>query len=295
MLGLKISCRTASTRCDSGSSAGPTQPVSVTDDVDRAHRCTDNRAQLERECFIAFGGATRKQQQQALHQHQPPHPTTHAEHPPTPTARLWNDRGLCYQRASSQIFALTRAPPPAETIGKGDGLLKLIAEFGVVLAGAAGAQTTNPYQLKGFTAATFQGNAGVIGFTMGCQGEFSAAARMCTSVEVLQTVVIPTGLSGTAWVRPVFQPVASGSSGTVLTDASGVEALSCLGWRLANGGGLTDAVGQFASDSFSAPCATARRVACCAPVPLPEPSAMLLNGVGFAALTLLSTSSRVGC
>src|SRR5262245_43423568 len=72
----------------------------------------------------------------------------------------------------------------------------------------------------GFTAATFTGDRGVRTYTEACQDMFSASARMCTSVEVLDTVAWPSVPSTSrGWVRPVYQPVA----GTV-TDASGVVA-----------------------------------------------------------------------
>ncbi len=42
----------------------------------------------------------------------------------------------------------------------------------------------------GFTTATFQGGEGILGFTKACQAEFPET-RMCTSVEVMQTVGVP--------------------------------------------------------------------------------------------------------
>ena len=65
-------------------------------------------------------------------------------------------------------------------------------------ADANAQQCGNPYQLKGFTTAALTGGSGVLGFTAACQAQFGAGARMCTSVEVMETVVIPPGLSGTA-------------------------------------------------------------------------------------------------
>jgi hypothetical protein len=110
------------------------------------------------------------------------------------------------------------------------------------------------YQLVGFTTTALAGNAGVLGFTRACQNEF-AGSRMCTSLEVMESVILPDGLSGEAWVRPHF--VISTSTGV---DASGIRGgvgieLTCRGWRsfvssvnLASGG-----------------CDTARAIACCAP------------------------------
>jgi hypothetical protein len=166
-------------------------------------------------------------------------------------------------------------------------LRPLIAIALVLGVEPASAQSSNPYQLKGFTAATLNGGSGVLFFNLVCQAEFGAAARMCTSVEVLETVVIPAGLTGTAWVRPVLSP----GTDALATDASGISAanpqeLTCRGWNSTSWPGLyVDYNGQFHGGEL---CNTARSVSCCAPVPLPEPSAMLLNGAGFAALTLLS-------
>ena len=121
-----------------------------------------------------------------------------------------------------------------------------------------------PYQLVGFSSRNFRGDAGVRGMTRGCQDDFGAAARMCTSTEALQTVAWPQADVSPAWLQPV---IVSGSTGT---DASGVNAsaprLSCAGWSQVATTGLTvDSVGSFRTSD----CNNARRVACCAPVPLP--------------------------
>ena len=134
---------------------------------------------------------------------------------------------------------------------------------------SAAAHAQDPFQLAGFTSDTFLGDTGVLGFTQACQVEFGAAARMCTSVEVMETVVVPDDLvvADDAWVRPVFVPGA-----TDALDASSVRTsplnLTCVGWRLTSGrNGLTvSQVGGFVQQS----CEVARPVACCAPTKLPK-------------------------
>ena len=129
-------------------------------------------------------------------------------------------------------------------------------------------------QLVGFTSGNLTSDTGVLGFTLACQAEF-AESRMCSSMEVLESVSVPSGLNGTAWVRPSFTPVSisGGSNTTVALDASGVQRagapgsdglLSCSGWsQSVTASGLTlDANGRF----VGRPCndAVGRSVACCA-------------------------------
>ncbi|UCE85214.1 MAG: hypothetical protein JSU66_12805 [Deltaproteobacteria bacterium] len=126
-------------------------------------------------------------------------------------------------------------------------------------------------QLVGFSATRVTGDAGVLGFTAACQSEFPDS-RMCTSVEVMETVTLPQGLAGEAWVRPVFQSTTTSGGGV---DASGIRGsvgieLTCRGWGLASVDGLVvDDQGRFASsvDLASGGCETPRAVACCAASP----------------------------
>jgi hypothetical protein len=141
--------------------------------------------------------------------------------------------------------------------------------LGLAISAAHAGSFPDPYQLVGFTSATFPGNGGVRTFTQACQADFGAAARMCESAEVLKTVVWPTSLTGTAWVMPTFVP------GDTTLDASGVAnnaaSLTCAAWSYNgnNQSGLhVDANGVMSS---SADCSVARSVACCMPVRLPKP------------------------
>ncbi len=124
-------------------------------------------------------------------------------------------------------------------------------------------------QLVGFTTEEFLGDAGLFTLTLACQAEFPGS-RMCTSIEILNTFDVPSGLVGEAWVRPSHVPVsASGVStgGIHVGDASGVinqTTLSCNGWsKLFSGTGLTvDSTGAFNGEIACLP-ENIRSVACC--------------------------------
>jgi len=124
------------------------------------------------------------------------------------------------------------------------------------------------FQLVGTTSATFEGDRGVLRFTLACQGQFGAGSRMCESREVLETTDVPTGLSE-SWVRPTFAGFA-GANNFLLLDASGITeepvTMSCDGWRSNESSrrGLTvSPFGQFESRLCNSPVG----VACCALVP----------------------------
>jgi len=126
----------------------------------------------------------------------------------------------------------------------------------------------------GFTGATFDGGQGVRIYTEACQAAFSGSARMCTSVEVLDTVRWPTVPNTTrGWVRPVYQALAEG----LVVDASGVQAasptagaLSCIGWSSSAPsvqGLAVSGDGRFASPGSFDSCDTTRPIACCSTAP----------------------------
>jgi hypothetical protein len=122
------------------------------------------------------------------------------------------------------------------------------------------------WQLVGFTAATFTGDAGLFAFSRACHAEFPGS-RMCVSPEILRTSAIPAVLVGEAWVQP--SPAAGSTSGIV--DASGARSvgsnLTCGDfptWSHASLRGLTvDFEGRFRAGLCDAP----RPIACCAVVP----------------------------
>lgn len=90
-------------------------------------------------------------------------------------------------------------------------------------------QSARP-QLVGFTSSTFEGAAGVLNFTEGCQADFPGS-RMCTSTEIMETTAVPLLALESAWVRP---DIITDTGTGLAIDASGVEAeaidLSCDGW-----------------------------------------------------------------
>ena len=134
------------------------------------------------------------------------------------------------------------------------------------------------FQLVGFTSAAFTGGQGVLGFTNACQAESFPGSRMCSSIEVMETVAVRSGLTGDAWVRPTFQP----TGGNTL-DASGRNTnpayLTCDSWRGGQLGPRTDNWGRVSPSALTGlsvsaagvfvlqGCGVAQSVACCAPVP----------------------------
>ncbi len=121
------------------------------------------------------------------------------------------------------------------------------------------------HQLVGFTEAQHPGNVRMFGLTRACQAEFPGS-RLCSSVEVLQTTAIPSGLEGNAWVRPTL---VSSIDRSVL-DASGLvlrggPPSNCEQWKgTASTGIVVDADGTFHSGS-EARCTDPHPVACCGP------------------------------
>jgi hypothetical protein len=170
-----------------------------------------------------------------------------------------------------------------------------LAAFILLYAAASNAQQLDPWQLVGHTTTTHLGDAGLKAFNLACQADFGAAAKMCTSQEVIETIVQPT-LSSEAWVRPVIIAVSDNGFGT---DFSGVStsltALNCVRWQVLNATGLivtTDGNVSFriASTGFLPGCDTPRPVACCRRVPEPTASLMLPVG-GLACLGLAKARS----
>lgn len=128
------------------------------------------------------------------------------------------------------------------------------------------------FQLVGFTSATYTGDlGGPFGATQKCQIEFPAS-RMCERREVFETVTLPQGLTGNAWIRlePVFE----------------VFSASCDQYRRASyihrtidvNGTVTSETQRVFSDgilvsengavvNWGAACDAERPIACCALVP----------------------------
>ena len=100
-----------------------------------------------------------------------------------------------------------------------------------VLSAPPAAACASRFELVGFTSATPSCASGLFPLTQACQSEFGGAARMCSSVEVIETSSIPSGLAGTAMVIPVIQTL---GTGTTAVDASMVLSdivhFNCLSW-----------------------------------------------------------------
>lgn len=143
-------------------------------------------------------------------------------------------------------------------------------------------------QMVGVSTQSLLGDAGVFGMTLACQQTFPES-RMCTSEEILSTFQVPSLLSE-AWVRPT----AFGASGDVSGINFSVRDLSCDGWDDDGSGshGLTVSPHGAFNNTL---CNTARPAACCALIPVPEPSSTLLTttgAAGFAGLAMLKKKPR---
>jgi hypothetical protein len=144
-------------------------------------------------------------------------------------------------------------------------------------------------QYVGVTAEAFDGAQGVFTYNLACHTAHSGS-RMCTSEEVIETVNPPIlGILGErAWVRPTFQPLATGSTTRWSVDASGLAntsgSFTCDGWENESARGLTIDLGVGAFRTID--CDTALKVACC--IPVPEPSAALTIPSGAAMVLALA-------
>ncbi len=124
--------------------------------------------------------------------------------------------------------------------------------------------------LVGFSAGTHIGSDGLLAFSGTCADDIPGS-RLCTSLEVLETPNMPSGLTGTAWVRPFVMPDGTGASGRS-------NPPTCGAWTNGSSGSfglimlLDDepALGpELApySGFLTSRCNTPLPIACCAPVP----------------------------
>jgi hypothetical protein len=177
----------------------------------------------------------------------------------------------------------------------------ILVAFAVAAAFVTGSMAgAADYELKGLTTNTFDGDEGIYGFTLACQAEFGSDARMCNSIEVMETTNLPSlPTSGGGWVRPVV--VAADS--TAVRDASGhsfTPSLSCNSWSSASvstaglifvdalGGGGGGTAGYIFAHGF---CNGSLAVACCSPTPQAVAAAvpsLVPWGRGLLAIFMLS-------
>ena len=91
----------------------------------------------------------------------------------------------------------------------------LLSQLNALAASPLKRQTNPPrFQLVGFTTAAFQGNAGVLAFSLAC-GQEIPDARLCSTEEVLESNSIPSDLAGAGWVRATAEsadPLATGAT-----------------------------------------------------------------------------------
>jgi hypothetical protein len=160
------------------------------------------------------------------------------------------------------------------------------------------AQAADPFQWVGVTTTNFDGDDGFLSMTTACRTDFGSAARMCSSVEILESNTLIPDIRE-CWVRAVFQPVATGTLPAATLDSSGVfldglsrstgpENFTCNGWST-NSSNVNALVLKPSGGFQVRGCGGNRPVACCAPVPVPEPAASLSIPVGAMGLMLLSS------
>jgi len=133
------------------------------------------------------------------------------------------------------------------------------ALIAAVMAYGGAAQAQEDCQLVGFTTAVTLGDIGILALTGMCQADFPGS-RMCTTLEIAETRVLPTGVTGTAWVRPVY--TANGNEAVLGVKT---EELSCSGWSATSGKGIVvDPNGSFFQGAIPEGCNNEHSVACCA-------------------------------
>lgn len=140
-------------------------------------------------------------------------------------------------------------------------------EMDVNVVSAVPCEAPARFQYVGWSSSLHYGDEGILSYTRACQATFGLDARMCNTIEVMETVdtpILSTVYFG--WVRPVL-------IGNGFTDASGISAstdnLTCNGWTARSYGPgeflygmIVDSNGRF-KNLF---CDTPRRIACCSPV-----------------------------
>ena len=111
--------------------------------------------------------------------------------------------------------------------------------------------------------------------------------------DTLNSIGIP---AEGCWIRPSWRPVTATTSGAGFTraleetgQANDRRNLTCSGWSSKSGSNralVIQPTGGFSGENCDIP----RPVTCCAPVPIPEPSASLslpIGAVGLAGLSML--------
>ena len=151
--------------------------------------------------------------------------------------------------------------------------------------------TAGPTQWAGATSTTFDGagnGGGYFAISEACRTEVGDGARPCSSVEILESTAISPGdvPPGGCWIRPTFTHTPLRGRDLANGHSNAGQYQTCLGWGDNSDlpAGLSiDPAGRFIYQS----CAESRAVACCAPVPVPEPDSSSLFPVGVVTIALM--------
>lgn len=143
-------------------------------------------------------------------------------------------------------------------------------------------QEVTQFQFLGTTASVTP-DIGHLGMTRECQTQFGEGTRICTRVEIMQTVILPdftAWLSDRAWVQPVIVGASATGGNVYMWDASGPSlkeilapssqprGINCFGWRSTSAGlkGTTIFKGLgFEARAELVSCDQDAGVACCGP------------------------------
>ncbi len=177
-------------------------------------------------------------------------------------------------------------------------LAVLMATVVGTLATPVNAQAPAPFQFVGFSSNTFNGGQGVLTYRNACQVDFGAQARMCKTNEFLDSVTPPSPAPGplVGWIRPTRVDVLATygfDSESLLRGDNGNEPASnfnCKAWS--DGGSNFGLTADHLGKITQATCTQVLPIVCCKPIPVPEPSASLLNGSGIAALALMKLATK---
>jgi hypothetical protein len=172
----------------------------------------------------------------------------------------------------------------------------LLAALLTVAAATSHAQT-DPYQWVGITSLAFTGNGngtGFVGMTSQCRADFGPGARMCKSVEVMDSDTLNFNAipSVGCWLRPTWSPIGGDSFGGLLDESGVVQEpflMTCQAWTTAAFAGPEGLILTPAGGFDHEACSVARPVACCKPTPIPAPSASLSLPIGVGALAALAS------
>ena len=179
-----------------------------------------------------------------------------------------------------------------------------------VLAWAMPAFTDETRYVGPSSDATLDGGEGLFVYHRACAATYGDAANWCTSQMIIEggpapgaPSPIPGGISGGVWVQPVIATRAGATGGREVREFSGfpyfsdieINFLNCDGWGSAFSKvtGMVMREGPFADGDLGVEfalgsCEVPRPAACCAPVPVAEPSASLALPLGTAWLAGLA-------